>query len=82
MSRAVLSNIQVLTANTRMEQQKKDNQPIAADSRDVARHAPGRRKARACDGRRQRHAGDLRNPLDTDETKTCWSTHGEPDVIA
>jgi len=69
MSRAVLSNIQVLTSGTRMEQQKKDNQPIATtvvtllvtpqDAEKLALAANDGTVILA-----------LRNPLDTDETKT------------
>ncbi|HEY6357403.1 MAG TPA: Flp pilus assembly protein CpaB [Vicinamibacterales bacterium] len=69
MSRAVLSNIQVLTAGTRMEQEKNDNQPIATtvvtllvtpeDAEKLALAANDGSVVLA-----------LRNPLDTDETKT------------
>ena len=69
MSRAVLSNIQVLTAGTRMEQQKKDNQPIATTVVTLLVTPQDAEKLALA-------ANDgsvvlvLRNPIDTDETKT------------
>jgi pilus assembly protein CpaB len=82
MSRAVLSNIQVLTAGTRMEQEKKDNNPIATtvvtllvtpqDAEKLALAANDGSVVLA-----------LRNPIDTDETKTSGerltSLMGSPD---
>jgi pilus assembly protein CpaB len=69
MSRAVLSNIQVLTAGTRMEQQKKDNQPIATTvvTLLVTPQDAEKLALAASDGN---VVLALRNPLDTDETKT------------
>jgi len=69
MSRAVLSNIQVLTANTRMEQQKKDNQPIAMTvvTLLVTPQDAEKLALATADGSVMLA---LRNPLDTDETKT------------
>jgi pilus assembly protein CpaB len=69
MSRAVLSNIQVLTAGTRMEQEKKDNQPIATTvvTLLVTPQDAEKLALAASDGS---VVLALRNPLDTDETKT------------
>jgi len=69
MSRAVLSNIQVLTAGTRMEQQKKDNQPIATTVVTLL-VTPQDAEKLALAGNDGTVILALRNPLDTDETKT------------
>jgi len=69
MSRVVLSNIQVLTAGTRMEQEKNDNQPIATTVVTLLVTPEDAEKLALA-------ANDgvvvlaLRNPIDTDETKT------------
>jgi pilus assembly protein CpaB len=69
MSRAVLSNIQVLSAGTRLEQEKKDNAPIPTTVVTLLLTPPdAERLALATnDGS---VTLSLRNPIDTDETKT------------
>jgi pilus assembly protein CpaB len=69
MSRAVLSNIQVLTSGTRMEQQKKDNQPIATTVVTLLVTPQDAEKLALAAGEGSVILA-LRNPLDTDETKT------------
>ncbi len=69
MSRVVLSNVQVLTANTRMEQQKKDGQAMPSTVVTLLlTPADSERLALATNDGQVMLA--LRNPLDTDETKT------------
>lgn len=69
MSRIVLNDIQVLTAGTRLEQQKKDNQPIQTSVVTLLLAPPdAERLALATQDGTVMLA--LRNPLDTDPAKT------------
>jgi pilus assembly protein CpaB len=82
MSRVVLSNIQVLTAGTKLEQEKKDNNPIATSvvTLLVTPQDAEKLALAAADGS---VVLALRNPIDTDETKTngerLASLMGSPD---
>jgi pilus assembly protein CpaB len=69
MSRAVLSNIQVLTAGTRMEQGKTDNNPIATTVVTLL-VTPEDAEKLALASNDGSVVLALRNPLDTDETNT------------
>jgi pilus assembly protein CpaB len=69
MSRSVLSNVQVLSAGTRLESQKKDGQPIQASVVTLLlTPQDAERLALATNDGNVMLA--LRNPLDIDETKT------------
>jgi pilus assembly protein CpaB len=69
MSRVVLSNVQVLTAGTRLEQEKKDNQPIQTSVVTLLlTPEDAERLALATNGGAVMLA--LRNPIDADPTKT------------
>lgn len=68
-SRVVLSNIQVLTANTRLEQQKKDGQPIQSTVVTLL-CTPEDAERLALATSEGTIVLALRNPLDTDPTKT------------
>jgi pilus assembly protein CpaB len=82
MSRVVLSNIQVLTAGTKLEKEKKDNNPIATSvvTLLVTPQDAEKLALAAADGS---VVLALRNPIDTDETKTngerLASLMGSPD---
>lgn len=84
MSRAVLSNVMVLTAGTRLEQDKKDNQPIQTSvvtllltPEDAERLALATQSGAVM--------LSLRNPIDVDPTKTSGarlaSLMGSPDPV-
>jgi pilus assembly protein CpaB len=82
MSRVVLSNITVLTAGTRMEQEKKDNTPIATSVVTLL-VTPQDAEKLALASNDGSVVLALRNPIDTDETKTngerLTSLMGSPD---
>ena len=69
MSRAVLSNIQVLSAGTRLEQQKKDGQPIPTSVVTLLL-TPQDAERLALASNDGSIVLSLRNPIDVDETKT------------
>lgn len=69
MSRAVLSNIQVLTIGTRMEQQKKDGQPVPGTVATLLL-TPQDAERLALASNDGNIMLSLRNPIDVDPTKT------------
>ena len=80
MSRVVVSNVQVLTAGTKYDQeQAKDGKPVPEHRGDAAGDAGGCRAHRAGARRRAQIMLTLRNPLDTRADRDQGHAHGVAD---